>query len=173
MTDKPYSDAVRIDRIGAGLERHLAPDDASRARIAKALDLASLDSMTADLMLKPDDAGWHLTGKVRARAVQTCGLTLQPLPVDIDSAIDLRIVEAAPQWEEGEEIDIAGTDSMPDEPEDGRIDLGAYAVEQLSLALDPYPRAEGAEFVQPPEPVEISPFAALARLKTGEGSEQG
>ncbi|MDP2117169.1 MAG: DUF177 domain-containing protein, partial [Brevundimonas sp.] len=49
--------------------------------------------------------------------------------------------------------------------ENGQIDLGQYAVEQLALRLDPFPRKPGAEFVQPPEPVEISPFAVLKRLK--------
>ncbi|KAF7441445.1 Ubiquinol-cytochrome C chaperone [Pyrenophora tritici-repentis] len=36
--------------------------------------------------------------------------------------------------------------------EDGKIDLGQYAVEQLALSLDPFPRKPGAEFVQPEEP---------------------
>ena len=49
--------------------------------------------------------------------------------------------------------------------EDGKIDLGQYAVEQLALSLDPFPRKPGAEFVQPEEPAEISPFAALKALK--------
>ena len=49
--------------------------------------------------------------------------------------------------------------------EDGKIDLGQYAVEQLVLSLDPFPRKPGAQFVQPEEPAEISPFAALKALK--------
>ena len=55
--------------------------------------------------------------------------------------------------------------------EDGKIDLGQYAVEQLALSLDPFPRKPGAEFVQPEEPAEISPFAALKALKPRD--EQG
>ena len=38
-------------------------------------------------------------------------------------------------------------------------------VEQLALRLDPVPRKPGAEFVQPPEPGEISPFAVLKQLR--------
>ena len=49
--------------------------------------------------------------------------------------------------------------------EDGEIDLGQYVVEHLALELDPFPRKPGAEFVQPPEPAEISPFAVLKALK--------
>jgi hypothetical protein len=44
-------------------------------------------------------------------------------------------------------------------------------VEQLSLALDPFPRAAGAEFTPPEESAEISPFAVLKALKRdGDGA---
>ena len=64
-------------------------------------------------------------------------------------------------------------EEAPDLIEEGRIDLGQYAVEQLALSLDPFPRKEGAEFVQPPEPTEISPFSVLRSLKGSDSSEQG
>ena len=44
----PYSVPVRLHQAGAGLERHLEPDAAERAKIAKSLDLASLDAFDAD-----------------------------------------------------------------------------------------------------------------------------
>jgi hypothetical protein len=55
---------------------------------------------------------------------------------------------------------------------DDTIDLGEVVVEQLALTLDPYPRAPGAVFdpaalpgYEAPE-AEVSPFAALVKLKT-------
>jgi uncharacterized metal-binding protein YceD (DUF177 family) len=59
-------------------------------------------------------------------------------------------------------------DETPDIVEDGQIDLGQYVVEQLALRLDPFPRKPGAEFVQPPEPAEISPFAVLKSLRSSD-----
>jgi glycosyltransferase involved in cell wall biosynthesis len=59
-------------------------------------------------------------------------------------------------------------DESPDLIENGQIDLGQYAVEQLALRLDPFPRKPGAEFVQPPEPAEISPFAVLKQLRASD-----
>ena len=53
----------------------------------------------------------------------------------------------------------------PDPIVDGRIDLGALAVEFLALALDPYPRKPGAEFTPPPEEAPPdSPFDALPEM---------
>jgi hypothetical protein len=47
----------------------------------------------------------------------------------------------------------------------GGVDLAAVLTEQLALALDPFPRKPGARFEAPGTAGELSPFAALARLK--------
>jgi hypothetical protein len=43
--------------------------------------------------------------------------------------------------------------------------LGAYVVEDLSLAIDPFPRKPGAAFAPPQMAAEPSPFIVLAKLK--------
>ena len=160
----PYSVPVRLHQAGAGLERRLEPDAVERAKIAKSLDLASLDAFEADMRLEPHgNVGWRVSGRVRADAVQTCGLTLEPLPVRIDAKFSIPLSEAVET--ESDEIDVTLDDDAPDLIEDGQIDLGQYAVEQLALKLDPFPRKPGAEFVQPEEPAEISPFAVLKQLR--------
>ena len=78
-------------------------------------------------------------------------------------------VDTAPS-DEGE-IDLELDDDSPDVVENGQIDLGQYAVEQLALHLDPYPRKDGAVFEQPPEPGEISPFGVLRALKPNDGDK--
>ena len=45
--------------------------------------------------------------------------------------------------------------------------LAAYVVEDLALAIDPFPRKPGVEFEAPDAPGEPSPFAVLAKLKGG------
>ncbi len=159
----PYSEPVRLHQVPGGVKRTLEPDAAARARIAKALDLASLESFTAEMDLVPTAAGWRLSGRVRASLAQTCGITLEPLPVEIDAPFSLTLAEAVD--EDSDEIVITLDDESPDLIEDGQVDLGQYAVEQLALRLDPFPRKPGAEFVQPPEPAEISPFAVLKQLR--------
>lgn len=159
----PYSEPVRLHQVPGGVKRTLEPDAATRARIVKALDLASLDSFSAEMELAPTPAGWRLSGRVRASLAQTCGITLEPLPLEIDAPFALTLAEAVE--EDSEEIIITLDDESPDLIENGQIDLGQYAVEQLALRLDPFPRKPGAEFVQPPEPAEISPFAVLKQLR--------
>lgn len=165
---QPFSDVVRINQIGAGLSRRLEPDADTRKRIAQSLDLQRLEDFIVDLEIKPtpSTSEWTMRGRVVAHAVQTCGLTLEPLPVDVDRRFSIQMAEAAA--EETDEIEITLDEEGADLIEDGKIDLGQYAVEQLVLSLDPFPRKPGAAFVQPEEPKEISPFAALKALKDRE-----
>jgi len=161
--EPPYSEPVRLHQVGAGVTRTLKPDAAARARIARTLDLASLDSFVAEMSLAPSPGGWRLTGRVQASLAQTCGITLEPLPVEIDAPFSIALAETPD--EDSDEIVITLDDESPDPIEGGQVDLGQYAVEQLALRLDPFPRKAGAEFVQPPEPVEISPFAVLKQIR--------
>lgn len=163
LPDLPYSEPVRLHQVAGGVKRTLEPDAATRARIVKALDLASLDRFVAEMDLSPSPAGWRLSGRVTASLAQVCGITLEPLPLEIDAPFVLTLAEAVE--EDSDEIIITLDDESPDLIENGQIDLGQYAVEQLALRLDPFPRKPGAEFVQPPEPAEISPFAVLKQLR--------
>lgn len=162
--DLPYSQVIRLHQVGGGVTRTLEPDAAARARIVRALDLASLDAFVAEVQLTPSPGGWRLTGRVRASLAQTCGITLEHLPLEIDAPFLVDLAEAVDL--ESDEIVITLEDESPDLIEDGQIDLGQYVVEQLALRLDPFPRKLGAAFVQPPEPAEISPFAVLKQLRS-------
>ena len=164
--DLPYSEPLRLHQIGTGVTRTLEPDAAVRGRIAKALDLASLDAFVAEMTVTPSPGGWKLTGRVKASLAQTCGVTLEPLPVKIDAPFTVSLAEQTE--EDSDEIVITLDDESPDPVEGGQVDLGQYAVEQLALMLDPFPRKPGAEFVQPPEPAEISPFAVLRQLRSSD-----
>jgi len=165
-SDLPYSEPIRLHQIGAGLTRTLEPDVAARGRIAKALDLGSLDRLSADIDLKPSPSGWRLEGRLRASLAQTCGITLDPLPLDFDERFTASFAESPDAGDQDEIVVDLEEDDGPDLIEDGRLDLGQVVVEQLALRLDPFPRKPGAEFVQPDEPAEISPFAVLKGLKT-------
>lgn len=173
LPSPPLSDIVRVNEIANGVTRRIQPDEAIRRRIARELDLISLDAFDAELTVAPSMIGWRLSGRVKAEAVQACGLTLEPLPVSIDERFSIDLIETAPAANDEGEIDLSVDDDSPDVIENGRIDLGQYALEQLVLALDPFPRKPGAEFIQPEEPVEISPFAVLKALKTPDSDGTG
>jgi uncharacterized metal-binding protein YceD (DUF177 family) len=164
---RPWSEVVRLDEIGRGLTRTLTADEATRARIARFLELDGLEGLSAEVTVAPAPIGWRLSGRFAAVPVQSCGVTLEPFenPTHGDFSIDLVGPEHAPTEDEpGEELSLDSTDP-PDVVEDEKIDLAAYVVEQLSLALDPFPRKPDAEFVKPDEGADLSPFAQLAALK--------
>ena len=170
----PYSEPLRLHHIGAGVQRRLKPDAEAIKRIVRALDLQALEMFEVDINLVPTVSGWRLDGRVMADAVQTCGLTLEPLPVRIDRRFSVQMVEATEhEADENAEIDLELDDDSADQIEGGSLDLGQYAVEQLALSLDPFPRKPGAVFEQPPEPGEISPFAVLKGLRPTDGSGEG
>jgi len=169
--EPPFSDIIRLNQIGSGLTRRLEPDEATRRRIAQVTDLEALDAFVAEMTIIPTDSGWRLSGWVKGDAVQTCGLSLEPLPARIDATFRIGLTE--PREIQDNEIIVDLDDDAPDMVEDGKIDLGQYAVEQLVLALDPFPRKPGAEFVAPEPTEERSPFAVLKGFPTRDSGGEG
>jgi len=170
-TEVLLSETLRINEIGAGVTRRIQPDAETCRRIARSLDLVALDSLDAVLTVAPGREGWNLTGRLTAGVVQACGITLDPLPVSIDRAFSIDLVDRLPNEGDDREIEVSVDDDAPDLIENGKIDLGQYTIEQLVLSLDPFPRKPGAEFVQPPEPVEISPFSVLKQFRRPDGED--
>ena len=161
-----WSDRIRLDQIGHGQSRHLTPSGAERAGIAQALDLASLDRLEADVEIKPSGVGWRLIGRLVADVVQTCGVTLEPLPSHIEADFSVDLAEASAAEPQPREFEAdADTPDGPDVIEDGGVDLAAYVIEHLALEIDPWPRKPGAVFEAPEGPAEPSPFDVLRELK--------
>ncbi|WGD56214.1 DUF177 domain-containing protein [Bradyrhizobium sp. CB1650] len=174
----PWRAPVIVAQIpDAGLHRELEASVAQRQALADIAGLRDILSARAAFDLTPKSGGRvHVTGQVRARIGQTCVVTLDPIENDIDEEIDLMF---APEAEARRLADLIeeGQDSeeppeVADPPEaimGGIIDLGRLATDALFLAIDPYPRKQGAVFeadVITPDP-EDHPFAALKALQDG------
>ena len=65
------------------------------------------------------------------------------------------------------EVPVEGDEDTPEVLSGTLIDLAAPLLEELSLGLDPYPRAKGVTFESPKDEAEPeeTPFAVLAKLK--------
>ncbi|WP_269713497.1 YceD family protein [Caulobacter sp. NIBR2454] len=153
----------------------LTADDVSKRKAAKTLGLEAINSLKATVKLAQWLDGVEMKGKLRASVVQTCSVTAESLPAKIHGEFVLRLLPPgspnAPTTE-SPELDIeADADDVPDVLEGEVIDVSAYVIEHLALELDPFPRKEGAEFEQPPEPVDLSPFAALKALSKPKADE--
>lgn len=173
----PWPCEIPLAQVDRGaVKLRLEPSEEQRKAIAKQLDLVSLEALSAEVFLSSWLDGAEVSGVLRARVVQTCSATADDFETSIDARFALKVLPAnsqnAPQAEESGDLaaDAEG-DDPPDVLEGEKIDVSGYVIEHLALELDPFPRKPGAVFVQPPEPVEISPFAALKGLKTkGEDS---
>lgn len=171
-----FSRPIRIDQLPSKLSRHrLEADPAELAALAERFDLVALESLTAEIEIHPPTRRGlvRLQGHLHAQVVQTCVVTLAPLPARVEAPFSLSF-GPAPE-DEGDELDLLWDGEDPPDPiEDGKIDLGEVVAEHLALALDPFPRAPGATFEAPADADEepapkASPFSALAALRQKKG----
>ena len=153
----------------SAVQATLDADAAVRERIAKALGLESLSALQARLKASAWLDGVQVDGRWTATVGQICGVTLEPFESQLHGEIHLRALPAGSQAlgaREDHEVDLdPEADDPPDVLDSDQVDLGAYVVEDLSLAIDPFPRKPGAAFEAPETNGEPSPFAVLAKLK--------
>jgi hypothetical protein len=157
-----------------GMDKSIVADEAERRQIAGALGLVDLASLSAELTLSRGAGGLvDVSGRVAADLVQSCVVSLEPVAAHIDEPVEARFVpagtaEAPPEPKPGREIRIGGEAADLAETYSGpRIDIGRTVLEHFVLAIDPYPRAPGAEL--PADLIDAgddttSPFAVLSSL---------
>jgi uncharacterized metal-binding protein YceD (DUF177 family) len=170
MRAPEFSRPLRLGTVGpSGRQLHLQAEAGEREALARRFDLHGIEALTASLDLRPEPGGTiRVRGRLLAEVVQSCVVTLEPVATRVDAPLDLRLLP------DGQEPADEDPDS-PDEIESpGDVaDLGEALAEQLALALDPYPRAPGAQLpegtqdAEEPEtaPARPNPFAALKSLK--------
>jgi hypothetical protein len=138
-----------------------------RARVGQDLDLEDVQRLGAEVAVRPWLDGMEVEGRIEAMVTRLCGVTLEPFDVAIEEPLKVRIVPRgspnAPAAE-GEIVIDPDAEDPPDEAGGEGVDLGAYVIETLALALDPFPRKPGAVFESPIASEPTSPFAALAGL---------
>ena len=172
-----FSRIVAVERIGTRWQSHaVTACEAERAALARRFALVELPALSAEVRLRRARAGRfvEIDGVLQARVVQNCVVTLDPVAAALDEPFTLLlgpIGRAAPAPATSDLI----IDLDEPEPLDGDdIDIGELVAQQLSLALDPYPRTAGAADPRESavadgaaaEPAVERPFAALlARRK--------
>ena len=136
---------VDVTRLSAsGTMVNLAPSADELTAIAKRLDLVSVDQLSGKIRVRPT-MGREITaeGMVSAQVQQTCVVTGDALPTTLEFSLLRRYSEDADALagldvDEDEVVDPDHDD--PDPIENGTIDVGEAAVEELALQLPTYPR---------------------------------
>ena len=191
-----FSRFYRADTIGSlGTTVTLEATAAECAALAQRFDLLEIAYLRASLHLRRSqgDGRIRVNGTLEAAVVQSCVVTLEPVPAVVDEHFSALFAAESESMtmrlaSGGKAIDIVfscdGSDEEDPEPlEDGGIDLGELVAQYLSLALDPYPRASGVALVEHREHEDSgkdvisadadqpeaapNPFAVLARRRRG------
>ncbi|MEX0346825.1 MAG: DUF177 domain-containing protein [Rhizobiaceae bacterium] len=159
----------------AGKSVHILADETQRLALAQAHNLERVSRFEAELQITPWRLdGVRVRGRVKASIVQLCVVSLDPIASELDEPVDLTLVagEGKSAQPDLAEAEIVLDPEGPDEPDaiiGGMVDAGAIAEEFFAIAIDPYPRKDGAS-VDHQAPGEIDdnipgPFAKLAELK--------
>lgn len=163
----PYAHLLRVTQLNPRQPTRvtLAPDATARTAIARTLGLTDLPAARLEATIRATGSdAWELTGRLAARVVQPCIITLAPVETAIDEPVR-RIYSPHAAAPEGEDVEMPDDET---EPLGQTIDAGAVLVEALSLALPLYPRAPGAELpaaaVDDDDADTRRPFAGLSAL---------
>lgn len=171
----PFSRPYPLHRVSAeGVEAHVEATEAERQALAADLDLPAIHRLEGRFRLVGSRDRVTVRGRVSASIEQTCGVTLEPFPVEVDEGVEVDFVAPDPRRRgpPPEEVELSMEHDPPDELTGDSIDLGAITAEFLQLGLDPFPRKPGIVFEQPdPNSGLPSPFAKLTALRPKPGDE--
>lgn len=153
-----------------GLDFALSASPQELAALAKRFDLVALDVLEAAGVVGagPLPRSILVEGRLVAEAAQRCIATLEPVPEHVEAEFR-RLFTLGDDGDEREsEIEIDPLGDLPEPLAGPMLDIGEIVAEELSLSLDPYPRAPGMEGMRVAHPLDDDaggPFAALARRR--------
>lgn len=161
----------------SGFKIDLEANEKEREAIAVEAGVLKFKNLKANLVFRrwrKDGVG--LKGRIFAEVVQECVVSLEPVDSEFIEDVDRTFLPegsrlAKPRLNDDGEmvLDFDGADS-PDLFIGNKLDIWEIILEHIQLGLDPFPRANGAQFEDHIEDdgsqdEAKSPFAALSALK--------
>ncbi len=157
-----WSHFIEAGKIGmVPIKMTIAPGVDECKRLAKRMGLVEIKSFESDLVISRD-SGSHvifISGQIHASLTQSCVITAKPVKSEVsdsfeswyadqDQAVSFARAKQERLAREGQagETPFLDESEDPEPVTDGQIDLGELVSQYLSLAIDPYPHAEGAEY---------------------------
>lgn len=160
-----FSRPVALDRLMPGETVYdIAADPGERAALARRFALVALERLEARVRLVRLAGGLvRLDAELSADVVQECVVSLEALASRVEESFTLHYGEGQ---DASREVVLSGEAELVEPVEGGLVDIGEAVAQQLSLALDPFPRAAGIEAPDSATGgVGASPFTALSRWK--------
>ncbi|MDR3471715.1 MAG: DUF177 domain-containing protein [Devosia sp.] len=175
--EEPLLDAsVRIDNLPPeGRDLDVIATPAQGEAIARQLAISAVERLEARIKVTKFRGGLRAHGRLEAVTVQPCVVSFEPVRQLIDEEFERIYLPAEEQLKPAPAhpevfVDL-DSDELPDYFEGHEVDLADAIIEAVALALDPYPRAEGASLEATGLAIEeeTSPFASLKSLLDPDG----
>lgn len=114
--------------------------------LAARFELVGLERLEGEAKVTPADPRTVVlvTGRLEADVVQSCVVTFEPVAATVVAEFDRLFSEDVPE-EALDEVEIDPEAEIPEPVVGGKLDLGEILAQELSLALDPYPRSPEAD----------------------------
>jgi len=170
--DNEFSRLVSIETIGPKAQiRKIEAGEEERRRLSERFGLVAIHGLSATLELsRPAGDMVRAKGHLVADVVQSCVVTLAPVPAHIEADFACTFAGGGRPEAEVEFDPLAEEDVEALTGED--IDIGETVAQQLAIALDPYPRAPGAAWPDHARPEaggagesREKPFGGLEKLR--------
>ncbi|MEM8773209.1 MAG: DUF177 domain-containing protein [Pseudomonadota bacterium] len=117
----------------------LEPKSEERLAIAHRLGVADVASLSGELRVSASKQKISVSGRLRARLARQCVASLEDMLEDIDEPVDLEFLRSfTPARDDDDAVEEMEVH------EGAVIDIGELLVQQLSLAMSPFPRKPGA-----------------------------
>ena len=162
----------RLDEISTeGRDYQQVANQQQCDALAQVLDLETCDAISVRYRLQALNGDRiQLTGRLSARGVQACVVSLEPIAFQFDEDIQVMFVPAGSVAVEAEiEYEVLSLEDLEDYS-GAALNVGPVFFDHFGAALDPYPRKLGAQLAGP-RPADQGddetphPFAELGKIK--------
>lgn len=170
-----FSRVVEVERLGGEpIHMEIEADAEERAALARRFRLVAIGRLAARMTVRRVERRLiRVRGRLEADVTQTCVVTLEPVSEHVDEGFVAIFGDLARDGEAALAAALETEEDLPEPLPEGGIDVGETVAQHLALALDPYPRAPGAEvpdeYAAGPSTAaggdrDGGPFGALGRL---------
>ena len=169
---KDFSYPLNIDELNQQEQHYKLEANPEQLKVlTQILQVVDVKKFVADIYLKL---------KIKEHRLDVWGTVSADLELESVVSLEKFVKSYAPSFElyydtkatykDIREMEPQINDNIPDIIENGKIDLGDIAIEQLALVMEDYPRKDGEKFEFISEFDEetnrqANPFAVLAKLK--------
>lgn len=158
LYSQEWSDFIDAEEIGTKpTKKVISIPEKNKKLVSKRLGLESIEELVATIQLERNSVNQviYAHGELNAKVTQTCVVTAEPIEENVSGEFEgwFANPSQAVSFEKArrERLNQKEQEDLPimeesDDPEpiiEGKIDLGEFVVQNLSLMLNPYPKKQG------------------------------